>query len=455
VEIRYEEMKNIILFLALIFSAFTLDAQKYIQTFTKSDGGEIALSLETIAFVSPSGTLGGSVLMTGPTPKAVYVTDTLANIVSGSAAMLVELTEIRAAGNRQVAVSKQHVQEIIPSGASQTLLKLKNPVISVLVTGAFSVIADSLAAESGGGGTADGNGIYSSSDTVPEGTLATILPGSGDVVEFAIGDFPSWPDINGDGTEYGFYYSPEYWGGTGFFFGNSSLNVGNSIEANGQFFIGRSENPNNSSETQSLILGQKNAYIVQKNLSNSNDYGFYVETSKYNKPTSWLSLGRPAIASVIADNPDTSMCFRITFSPTSVSSNTQDVLNIKLSDTTLNSISLYGYKYKLPNALPSQTASNKSVMTWTGAGGTSTTPAFTRFSNNIATATTDGSGDLTITHLLPDATFSVTVTAEGTTPYICTVHTKGATTFKVRISDAAGVAVTATEVTVNWIAYDY
>jgi len=32
-------MKNIILFLALIFSTFTLDAQKYIQTFTKADVG--------------------------------------------------------------------------------------------------------------------------------------------------------------------------------------------------------------------------------------------------------------------------------------------------------------------------------------------------------------------------------------------------------------------------------
>lgn len=73
----------------------------------------------------------------------------------------------------------------------------------------------------------------------------------------------------------------------------------------------------------------------------------------------------------------------------------------------------------------------------------------------VTTGTTDGSGDLTITQAMPDATFVVTAVAEGTTPYILTVHTKGTSDFKIRVSDAAGVAVASTSVTINWTATNY
>jgi len=69
--------------------------------------------------------------------------------------------------------------------------------------------------------------------------------------------------------------------------------------------------------------------------------------------------------------------------------------------------------------------------------------------------TTDGSGDLTITHNLIDASFAATVTITGTTPYEYTVHTKTASNFKVRFyTVGTSTAATSTAVTFDWIAHD-
>ena len=64
---------------------------------------------------------------------------------------------------------------------------------------------------------------------------------------------------------------------------------------------------------------------------------------------------------------------------------------------------------------------------------------------------TDGSGDVTVTHGMGTTPTVVLVTPTGTTAWICTVHTIGATTFKVRFFDAAGAAVTSTAVTASWL----
>ena len=64
---------------------------------------------------------------------------------------------------------------------------------------------------------------------------------------------------------------------------------------------------------------------------------------------------------------------------------------------------------------------------------------------------TDGSGDVTVTHGMGTTPTVVLVTPTGTTAWICTVHTIGATTFKVRFFDAAGAAVTTTAVTASWL----
>ena len=72
------------------------------------------------------------------------------------------------------------------------------------------------------------------------------------------------------------------------------------------------------------------------------------------------------------------------------------------------------------------------------------------FIGAISTST-DGSGDVTVTHGMGTTPTAVLVTPTGTTAWIVSVHTIGATTFKVRFFDAAGAAVTSTAVTATWL----
>lgn len=69
-----------------------------------------------------------------------------------------------------------------------------------------------------------------------------------------------------------------------------------------------------------------------------------------------------------------------------------------------------------------------------------------------ASGTTDGSGDITVSHGFGTASITVTATTTGTTFSVVQVHTKTTTDFKIRFFDASGAAITATSVTADWIA---
>jgi len=71
-------------------------------------------------------------------------------------------------------------------------------------------------------------------------------------------------------------------------------------------------------------------------------------------------------------------------------------------------------------------------------------------SRGTASGTTDGSGDLTVTHGLITTPTRVLATTGGTTFMQAQVHTKGASTFKIRFLDAAGAALPATSATADW-----
>lgn len=68
----------------------------------------------------------------------------------------------------------------------------------------------------------------------------------------------------------------------------------------------------------------------------------------------------------------------------------------------------------------------------------------------VATGTTDGSGDLTVTHGLSATPLVVLCNAAGTTFAQAQPNTLGATTFKIRFLDAAGAALTASAQTAYW-----
>lgn len=67
---------------------------------------------------------------------------------------------------------------------------------------------------------------------------------------------------------------------------------------------------------------------------------------------------------------------------------------------------------------------------------------------------TDGSGDITVSHDNDDGTFNVQVTVTGTTFFHAQVHTKTASDFKIRFFDAAGAPVTGTAVTADYTLTD-
>lgn len=73
--------------------------------------------------------------------------------------------------------------------------------------------------------------------------------------------------------------------------------------------------------------------------------------------------------------------------------------------------------------------------------------------HGTASDTTDGSGDITISHSLGVSTFTACATPVTTSLYAATVHTKTTTSFKVRVINVAtGAAVTSSAVTIDWMA---
>jgi hypothetical protein len=136
-----------------------------------------------------------------------------------------------------------------------------------------------------------------------------------------------------------------------------------------------------------------------------------------------------------------------------VSSSYFNYIKINIGDTTSHSVLPYG-KYALVNATPSATSGAISTHIWVAG-----TPSFLRSQHGVATGTTDGSGDLTVTFAaeMPDATFTAIAQDEGTTGnYTWKVHTKTTSGFKIRVTNATtGAAVTSTAVTFGYDAKDY
>lgn len=112
---------------------------------------------------------------------------------------------------------------------------------------------------------------------------------------------------------------------------------------------------------------------------------------------------------------------------------------------------IYG-KYLLPSAPPELSPGAISTAIWTNG-----VSSFIRSQHAVITNTTDGFGDLVITFpaSMPDSTYTIISQSEGTTPYILSAHTKATGSVKVRVFDAAGIAVTSTSVTVSYEVKDY
>jgi len=81
-------------------------------------------------------------------------------------------------------------------------------------------------------------------------------------------------------------------------------------------------------------------------------------------------------------------------------------------------------------------------------GGSGT--VYASLASGVTTDTTDGSGDITVTHGALSTPVGIKITIHGTTAGFAQPHTIGATTFKVRFMNDAGAAITATSETFTW-----
>lgn len=102
---------------------------------------------------------------------------------------------------------------------------------------------------------------------------------------------------------------------------------------------------------------------------------------------------------------------------------------------------------------PETTANSISQLAWTAGS-----PSFLRSQHGVATGTTDINGDLTLTlpAAMPDNTYTMLITVEGTTSRLYTVHTKGTSSCKVRFYGATtGSALPTTSVSISYEAKNY
>lgn len=73
--------------------------------------------------------------------------------------------------------------------------------------------------------------------------------------------------------------------------------------------------------------------------------------------------------------------------------------------------------------------------------------------SGAVSTSTDGSGDVVVSHGLGGTPTSVNVTISGKTAYIVTVHSVDGTNFTIRFFDTSGSAVASTAVAASWIAH--
>lgn len=267
-------------------------------------------------------------------------------------------------------------------------------------------------------------GLPSFSDRYISDTLwndAIIKMASSGNQNFSIGYFPAFPNLNYNGTENGFYHSPNYWGGIGIVSGQSGRAVANIEVSNSYSSISTSAITNstypygdrssissrgfsNSSPTNSATFL---ASSIKPGTDGSNNTvtraifsdGFRNKYSAdyYTSPRSTFDrygvlLGRDTAAltrgggvngffyrSIANSNPSWTL-FQ-TVGGVYPTDNRKDFKWIEVTmpenDTTGNGIRLYE-KYNLPNSTPTNLAGMYSIPRWNGLGVGGTTPVWKR-----------------------------------------------------------------------------
>jgi len=268
----------------------------------------------------------------------------------------------------------------------------------------------------------DLNGIYTGSGTVNYGTLATVTPdpfGAGG--DFAIGTFPTWPNIVLNSTEKGFYIAENFYGEAGMIYDGNGFYVSSSAAAiraetfaivinnlGIRFNSGPFLQTGSGSPEGVILASHGSIYLNNSGGVNS----LYTKQSGGFSNTGWVSLGTIGT---------TNLSFSGVSSPVTLNSST----GTDVTFTAGTGISLTGTATDLTivNANPDQTVvlNNGTGINVTGTYPNFTinstiTPGYTRIISNISSNTAAGSASATDYYYLCSNTMTLTLpTAVGNT----------------------------------------
>lgn len=206
----------------------------------------------------------------------------------------------------------------------------------------------------------------------------------------AIGQFPDFPDLNSDGREKGFYYSPEYWG-------NVSVHNGDGIS--GSYSLLELEPSNahlTTDDTNSQSRLSLNSSTNENSLSNSPSsallaLGTIQFNQKFNDTLSYTTIGHAVNSTqqsayivmgiggrngAFLDKSNKRKFAIQTHKSTTQAYNWLEVeIPTTATDTTSDRIKFYNGDYAWDNATPSLTVGDTSFHVWVG-NGVNTTPQF-------------------------------------------------------------------------------
>ncbi len=170
-------MKYLFFILAIAF-CLQVQAQQRLIKFTKTNGATIVLNTDDVAFIFPVST-SQSTLVLGPSAHTVDVNEAVDTIINRSYGAFARATEVytRLGGTstRTVGISKAHIGDLRADAGSKTIVRVKNPSMSVVLSGAIADVFPLFVGESYFTRTDSANYIGKLGTTVikASGTLAT------------------------------------------------------------------------------------------------------------------------------------------------------------------------------------------------------------------------------------------------------------------------------------------
>jgi len=281
----------------------------------------------------------------------------------------------------------------------------------------------------------DDNGIYGGSGTVPDSTYAKVATGALALESykgFALGYFPTFPTRSFLNKESGIFFSPQD--------ENLLIALGDSTEAkqsgldlyesNLILYAGTSyDNGEVGVSATEVYAVTADSWAETRNIGAfGSNYASLSDVLKNNARNiaglGWRAPGASTYNKMMSLPADSTLHFRVQRKNTSNNNNTFNWIDIKMEDTTSNSIRLYD-NYYMANATPSVTNLDTSFHVWIG-NGTTATPSFIEMAsisgggggadgNGLIDALPAGSVDIgaALNNLTLDSLGAITVTTFG------------------------------------------